>query len=233
MKKVVICSGAGLSVASGVPTFRCQGGLWEQYALEDVCYLPNFLKIYIQTNEFYEARRKQLKTVKPNPAHLSLARMQERFKDKLDIIHFTTNVDDLLEQAGCTNVLHIHGNLKELIINWKTDKETVVPADGVSWTDPNLYPVKPNVVFFGEIAPAYNTVYNTFSSLQEDDCVIVVGSSEEVFNFSRTVKLMYSAKVIYIGPELPKHASPDIYLDKKAEEFDFELLAEFLLNNEL
>lgn len=234
MKKVVICSGAGLSVASGLPTFRCQGGLWEQFKLEEVCYLPTFLENYIKTNEFYAARRKQLEGVKPNQAHLSLAEAQRVFMGEIEFVHLTTNVDDLLEQAGCENITHLHGNLKELILNWRTDKERIVPAHEANWEDDNLYPVKPNVVFFNENAPAYETAYNTLSSLQEGDCVIVIGSSEEVFNFTYTAKYMCStpATVFYIGPERPKVCHADRFIYKKAEEIDFVAFFQNLIDND-
>jgi len=226
--KIVVCSGAGLSVASGLPTFRCQGGLWEQFKIEEVCYLPTFLQNYIKCNEFYEARRKQLANVKPNPAHISLAQAEQL--TGVEIVHFTTNVDDLLEQAGCTNVTHMHGNLKELVLNWRTPEERIVPAENFDWTADEYYPVKPNVVFFNESAPVYEDVYNTFTQLQAEDYIVIVGSSEEVFSFSYTAKYMCSTKatVVYIGPERPMSCCEDLWLKTKAEELDFvELIKTF------
>ena len=35
-KKLVVLTGAGMSVESGLSTFRDSGGLWDRYPVEDV-----------------------------------------------------------------------------------------------------------------------------------------------------------------------------------------------------
>ena len=57
---------------------------------------------------FYQARRRQLNEVKPNPAHEALAQLAEGL-DNFTLI--TQNVDDLHERGGSSDVVHMHGQL--------------------------------------------------------------------------------------------------------------------------
>lgn len=221
-KKVVVCSGAGLSVSSGLPTFRCQNGLWEQHDLNKVCNMQTFFQNYIECNEFYAKRREQYKGVTYNEAHKSLALAQKRLEN-VDIVHITTNVDTLLEASGCVNVTHLHGILTQLRLNYGTEKESIVEDEGIDWTKDKFYPVKPNVVFFGESAPNYQIMYDTFTNLSDCDLIIIVGSSENVVNFSATAKYICQtkAKVVYIDPEPSVHSSADKIVKENSENIDF------------
>lgn len=202
--KIIFCVGAGASKASGIPTFRDTGGLWHQYRLEDVCYLPTFMKNYILVNDFYAARRAQVKDKLPNYTHQQIAEVQQMFESLYDITVLTTNVDTLLEKAGVENVVHLHGVLDELILNYGTDTAKVVKADTVNWESDEFYPVKPNVVFFAEKAPQYQKMYDTFDSTKERDIVIVIGCSNEVIDFNSLTK--FECTLVTINPDPKAHA---------------------------
>lgn len=124
-KKLVVLSGAGISAESGVKTFRDSNGLWENHRIEDVASPEGFARNPQMVLDFYNARRRQLKEVIPNDAHLILAEMQKF----LDVIIITQNVDDLHERAGSDSVVHLHGELKKVrpvdsiseIISWDDD----------------------------------------------------------------------------------------------------------------
>ena len=109
MKKIVVFSGAGISAESGLGTFRDSGGIWEKYKIEDVATPEAFKKNPSLVMDFYNQRRTQLLKCQPNPAHISLVKLQEKYN--LSII--TQNVDDLHERSGVNNVLHLHGVLTE------------------------------------------------------------------------------------------------------------------------
>ena len=57
MKKIVILSGAGISVESGISTFRDSGGLWEQHDVMDVASVEGWMKNPALVLEFYNLRR--------------------------------------------------------------------------------------------------------------------------------------------------------------------------------
>lgn len=216
--KIIFCIGAGASKASGIPTFRDTGGLWHQYKLEDVCYLPNFMKNYIQVNEFYDARRKQAKDLLPNNTHLQIAAAQQMFGSLYDITILTTNVDNLLEKAGVENVIHLHGILDEVILNYGTDKARIVKAESVNWGSDEFYPVKPNVVFFAENAPQYEKLYDTFDSSKENDIVIVIGCSNEVIDFNSLTK--FESTLVTINPDPRAHNWSNFRFTEPSENLD-------------
>lgn len=106
-RTVVVFSGAGLSAASGIPTFRDSNGLWENHRFEDVASPTAWRTDPSLVLRFYEMRFRGLQTAQPNEAHRSIARLQSKF----NVLNITQNVDDLLERAGCENVVHLHGLL--------------------------------------------------------------------------------------------------------------------------
>lgn len=206
MGRLIVCSGAGISAESGISTFRDEGGLWEQHSIEEVCTMSTFQENYIAVNEFYNKRRTDLAKVDPNQAHIAIA---EASKD-IEVINITTNVDDLLERAGCEDVIHLHGDLTKIhnFFEHGGDNEEIhVGYKAVSDSDLVAnYPVKPAVIFFGEMAPKYQILDDVFASLKADDVVIVVGSSEQVVQFVYTLAYATPDKWQY-----EEEARPDFY----------------------
>lgn len=194
-------TGAGLSAESGISTFRDAGGTWENFKIEEVCDITTFEKNYIKVNDFYDTRRKQLANVEPNAAHLKIAELSKQF----DVLNYTTNVDDLLERAGCENVRHIHGNLLEVIHNYGEDNAEVVNVGhgGSGYEDLTKYPVKPNVVFFGENAPMYENYQSAMWNLDCHDTIIIVGSSEQVVPFAAMARYgsNFEGRIIFVNKD--------------------------------
>ena len=112
MKKVLILSGAGLSAESGLRTFRDSDGLWEEYDIEEVCSARGFRANRQKVLDFYDKRRAQLAECEPNEAHRMIARIKAKYPEQIAVL--TQNVDDLLERAGCVDVVHLHGFLPEI-----------------------------------------------------------------------------------------------------------------------
>src|ERR1700758_4146501 len=106
---VFILTGAGVSAESGIPTFRGVNGLWGNYPIEEVAS-PNAWVCNPQLVwEFYSMRRKVASAAKPNPAHVTLAKLEQLFEERLFLC--TQNVDNLHERAGSKKVVHMHGEL--------------------------------------------------------------------------------------------------------------------------
>ena len=112
---IVILTGAGISAESGIKTFRAADGLWENHRVEDVASPQGFARDPALVYRFYNARREQLLSpeVAPNPAHEALARLQAQHKGRITVV--TQNIDDLHERGGSDNVIHMHGELLNLI----------------------------------------------------------------------------------------------------------------------
>jgi NAD-dependent deacetylase len=234
-KKLLICSGAGLSAESGIQTFRDANGLWENHSIDEVCNINSFLSNYIAVNDFYNARRLQLSKVDPNYAHNKIAELSEKYNVK----NFTTNVDDLLERAGCKDVLHMHGILTQVINNYEEEDQELIEIGykKSEYENLDLYPVKPNVVFFGQAVPLYDNVHYYISKMDIHDKIIVIGSSEQVFPFVINAKYIsgFKGEVIFVNPDktlcdyMKSGYEKDITIECKSatdffKTFDFELL---------
>ena len=106
-KKLVILTGAGMSSESGIRTFRDSGGLWEEYDVTEVATHEAWKRNRDLVLRFYNERRRQLESCKPNGGHIGLAQLEKYF----DVQIITQNIDDLHERAGSTKILHLHGEL--------------------------------------------------------------------------------------------------------------------------
>src|SRR5438067_10662854 len=112
-RRVVVLTGAGVSAESGVPTFRDAGGLWEGHRVEEVATPSAFKRDPKLVWRFYNARRAGLRTAQPNPGHLALVRLEERFDgDRFTLV--TQNVDGLHRAAGSRRVCEVHGSLRRV-----------------------------------------------------------------------------------------------------------------------
>lgn len=108
--RVTILTGAGVSAASGVPTFRGDGGLWRQFKAEDLATPGAFRRDPAVVWEWYAWRRGLVASCQPNPAHDVIARWSRQFERCVVI---TQNVDDLHIRAGTANLIRVHGSLWE------------------------------------------------------------------------------------------------------------------------
>ena len=107
MKKIVVLTGAGISAESGLKTFRDDNGLWEGHDVMAVASVEGWYANQELVLDFYNKRRRQLKTVQPNDAHKALVELENQY----EVTIITQNVDDLHERAGSSNVIHLHGEL--------------------------------------------------------------------------------------------------------------------------
>jgi len=153
--RVTILTGAGVSAASGVPTFRGSGGLWRQFRAEDLATPGAFSRDPVLVWEWYAWRRELIAACKPNLAHDVVARWSKSF-ERCTVI--TQNVDDLHVQADTANLLRVHGSLWELSC-WRKCGASPWHDESVPLqTLPPLCPAcgglaRPGVVWFGESLP--------------------------------------------------------------------------------
>jgi len=182
MAKVVILSGAGLSAQSGIKTFRDSGGLWDEYDVSIVCNYDSLEKNESLTLELDDKRRAELETKEPNYAHIKYADLKKRFPKDVAII--TQNVDDLFEKAGCKDVLHLHGFLKEVRCEecgYKEDIGYKKLNDALNSCPVCHGKLRPNIVFFAEQAPKYKDLHD---ELQNCQMLVVIGTSGNVIDTS-------------------------------------------------
>src|SRR5436305_7071208 len=152
-ERVCVLTGAGVSAESGVPTFRASDGLWEGHRIEDVASPEGFERDPKLVWQFYNARRANRATVKPNPGHHALVDMEKRWGNNFTLV--TQNVDGLHQEAGSQNVLEIHGSLRHtrcLGCGAVTNRGLEVLGDAPEC--PRCQDrLRPHIVWFGEGLP--------------------------------------------------------------------------------
>lgn len=175
----VTLSGAGISVGSGIPDFRSADGLWQVFSPNNYATLDVFMQNPAKAWQLYRAMGTILIGKEPNPAHLALAELENRgFLQGV----ITQNVDNLHQLAGNTKVLEIHGDHLHLQCI-KCGKlvpvtEAHYQAREVPQCDDCEYPLKPNVVLFGESVRSLAEIH---SLIAHCDLLMVVGTSAQVF----------------------------------------------------
>ena len=205
--RVFVLSGAGVSAESGIPTFRGVGGPWRNHRIEEVASPQAWHRDPRLVWEFYSMRRRVASAAKPNPAHFALAKLEQDFRG--DLLLCTQNVDNLHEQAGSINVVHMHGEL----FKSRCDSCTRAP-----FLDTNLYEppaglprcecggrIRPHICWFGEVPFGLDRIYEAL-----DDCTlfIAVGTSGVVEPAASFVAHVTGrARTIYVGPENPANTS--------------------------
>lgn len=106
---IVVLTGAGVSVESGLPTFRGEDGLWGGQDVRRFATPEGFAADTEAAMAFYDERRREAATARPNAAHRALAWLERGWPG--DFLLCTTNVDGLHEAAGSRRVAHVHGTL--------------------------------------------------------------------------------------------------------------------------
>lgn len=203
MKKLVVLSGAGISAESGISTFRDNGGLWDNFRIEDVATPEAWQRNQELVLDFYNQRRKQAATVKPNAAHYALVELEKDY----DVTIITQNVDNLHEIAGSSNVIHLHGEL----FKSRSTKNPDLVYEMSSWElkTGDLCELgsqlRPHIVWFGEEVPMMEIAMEV---TEQADIFVVVGTSLAVYPAAGLVHYVSAGKPIYIIDP----AKPDISL---------------------
>ncbi|UJF29700.1 NAD-dependent deacylase [Kaistella sp. 97-N-M2] len=196
-KKLVVFSGAGISAESGVKTFRDSNGLWENHKIEEVASPEGFARDPKKVLDFYNARRRQLKEVRPNEAHLILAELEAYF----DVTIITQNVDDLHEKAGSNTIIHLHGELKKARpVN--SDSQIIPWEDDLNLGDVNFEGIqlRPHIVWFGEVV---TEMEKAIVVAETADVFLVVGTSMQVYPAAGLIQYIPKhCKVFVIDPDL-------------------------------
>ncbi len=181
--RISVLTGAGVSAASGVPTFRGAEGLWKTYSPQELATPEAFLANPALVWEWYDWRRGLISKCQPNAAHRTLASWSKRYPGFTLI---TQNVDGLHEKAGARDVIRFHGSIWEVLC-WNQCNSS--PS---RWLDetvplPKIPPhcpycgglIRPGVVWFGEgIDPE---VLRRSAAATECDIFLTVGTSALIY----------------------------------------------------
>lgn len=195
-RHITVLTGAGVSAESGIPTFReAQTGLWARYDAQDLATPEAFRRHPDLVWQWYQSRRVKLAAARPNPGHLALARLQS-LTPKLTLI--TQNIDGLHQEAGSTQLLELHGNIRR-------NRCFDCRRPGREATAADRHPprclhcsglLRPDVVWFGE-SLSYENLSAALEAAAGGDIFLSIGTSAlvqpaaslplEALNAGRTV----------------------------------------------
>ena len=217
--RLFVLTGAGVSAESGIPTFRGVNGLWRNYRIEEVASPDAWRRDPPLVWEFYSMRRRVAAAAKPNAAHATLAKLEQKLQEHMFLC--TQNVDDLHEQAGSKSAVHMHGELfksrcdtcnRPLFHDTNTyDPPAELPRCGCGGR------IRPHICWFGEVPFDLDRI---FGALGECTIFMAVGTSGVVEPAASFVAHVTGcARTIYVGAEEPANASAftECHLGKAGE----------------
>ncbi len=151
VKKIVFVTGAGMSQESGIPTFRGKDGHWRKYDAMKLATIDAFNEDPNLVWQWYDERRKNIISAKPNPGHLAIANLEKY----VDVVVLTQNIDGLHQRAGSSRVLELHGSIIRIKCTSCEYKEEInTEFDELPPRCSNCHNIlRPDVVWFGEPLP--------------------------------------------------------------------------------
>ena len=210
-KSVAVLTGAGISAASGIPTFRGPGGVWRTYRAEELATPQGFARDPKLVWEWYDWRRSVIAEAEPNAGHRALAEIERRVPQFTLV---TQNVDGLHDRGGSRNVLKVHGDI------W-TVRCTLCERERRDLR-PRIEPLpphcscgameRPGVVWFGEGLPE-DVWEDAVLATKAADLFFVIGTSAVVHPAAGLVYLAKSsgAKVVEINvDDTPVSSTVDV-----------------------
>ncbi len=178
-RHIVVLTGAGLSAELGLATFRDKDGIWAKYDYREVATPEGFARNPVLVHDFYNQRRRALAGVKPNAAHLALARLER--EDEGRVVVITQNIDALHEAAGTKNLIHMHGELLKALCArcgarqaWEEDLDIATPCPSCG----KVGGMRPDVVWFGEMPYHMEAIAEALSAA---DLFVSIGTSGNVY----------------------------------------------------
>jgi len=227
-RAIAVLTGAGVSAASGVPTFRGVDGLWKTRRAESLATPEAFEQDPRLVWEWYDWRRGMIRDARPNPAHDVLARWTRELKTTL----ITQNVDGLHERAGAERLIRLHGSIWHVrcwrrCAKGETDwLDHTVPLATLPPRCPHCGSfARPGVVWFGE--PLDPAVLDQARPAAADcDVFLTVGTSAVVYPAAGLIPeaKRAGATIIEINPDAtPASSSADVVIRRPAAEALTEL----------
>ena len=217
-ERVTVMTGAGISAASGVPTFRGAGGLWRSFRPEELATPEAFARNPHLVWEWYDWRRGLIAGCSRNAGHQVLARWSSRPGFTL----ITQNVDGLHERTGSENVIRFHGSIWQLQCwdecgheEWE---DRTVPLDPFPPRCPRCGGLaRPGVVWFGESID--RRVLAHCDAAVTCDVFMSIGTSSVVYPAAGLVQAAKTrgAFTVEINPEATG-AAVDVAIALPAEE---------------
>lgn len=208
-RAIAVLTGAGVSAESGIPTFRSNGGYWQQHRFEDLATPQAFHRDPKFVWTWYEERRRGIAKAEPNAGHFALVELERRMVARSvtgnlmeNFTLITQNVDGLHDRAGSKKLIKLHGDIW-LLRCLRCHREEVVTGE-LDALPPYCYcggMQRPGVVWFGEPLPE-DAMEQAGDAVRDCDVLIVAGTSAQVYPAAGLIPLAIrsGATVIEVNP---------------------------------
>jgi NAD-dependent deacetylase len=211
--------GAGLSVESGVPTFRGKDGLWTKIGEPD---MNGYDRLLADPERWWQERNNRADEMKefvqaldeavPNDGHYALRVMEEAGFLKHII---TQNIDNLHQVAGSEAITEIHGNRTKMRCIGCSQRWDIYHFD-IEGSPPRCPDcggiIKGDTVMFGEPIPR-DALESCALEASQCDCMLLIGTSAVVYpavSFPEEVK-RHGGTLIEVNPnETPLSSYSDV-----------------------
>jgi NAD-dependent deacetylase len=217
---IVILTGAGVSVASGLKTYRGKEGVWEEYEVKKYGYIGSLLENPDKVWQLFGGQRAEVQRAKPNKVHYYFSELESKLFDEQSITLITQNVDGLHRIAGSNNVVELHGNInKTRCTNEDCSTISFIDKECHLNTTPKCHScgelLRPDIVLFGEQISVHNE-WMVKQALRKCDLFLSIGTSGVVApasNYVRSAKYSEAKTIsINIEKQSPKNSYFDIEL---------------------
>jgi NAD-dependent deacetylase len=225
-RNIVVLTGAGVSAASGLPTYRGLGGLWEEGDLADLATPRGLQDRPEKVWALFGALRQKVRAAAPNAAHLALARAEEQLAGDRQWTLITQNIDGLHQAAGSRNVVEFHGSLfRTRCSSPSCDVAPFRDDDPHAGAVPRCARcgamLRPDVVLFEELIPV-DAEWQAKRALRDCDLFLAIGTSGTVApasNFVRSAEYARARTVLVnLEPMTPRNPAYDEEYLGRAEE---------------
>jgi NAD-dependent deacetylase len=206
-RKIVVLTGAGISVASGIRPFRGPGGLWNDETIVKYSDYYTFLSEPLETWKFWWSARSSCLAAQPNAAHLALAGLEASLREDQEFSLITQNIDGLHARAGSRRIVEYHGSvLSTRCSSPSCGLEPYVDETAGGEAVP-ICPLcgsrlRPDIVMFSEAIPEA-CVLASEDALRGCDLFIAIGTSATVYPAAGFVKkaAREGARTVYVNLE--------------------------------
>lgn len=176
-RHIVVLTGAGISQAAGLPTYRGPGGLWTDPKLAQLTDVAALKRRRPEVCAMFWQFRQSIRQVEPTAAHRALAAFEALLPADASFLLITQNVDGLHQRAGSRRVCEYHGTL----LHWRCERcgEELDPPDGDAPLHCGLL-MRPAAVLFGEMIPP-DAADQAAAALEDCDLFVAIGTSGTVY----------------------------------------------------
>jgi NAD-dependent protein deacetylase/lipoamidase len=215
-KNIVVLTGAGISVASGLRPYRGPGGLWEEHRVAELATADALVAHPELVWALFGPVRSQARAATPNPAHFALADVERRLGSDATVTVVTQNVDGLHQRAGSSNVHELHGTLfrtrcSSAACDLPAFDDDDPHTEAVPLCPRCSAPLRPDVTLFDEPIPAAPE-WNAKRALRDCDLFLAVGTSGTVSpasNFVRSAEYARARTILVnlepMNPRVPAY----------------------------